>query len=80
LLVIVKISIKEKRTMILTEQHILEFRIELEELITKREGWVVTNQEDEFHRRLPSFNQYDFENLEQQMRELRQRLISLGEK
>jgi len=66
--------------MILSEQHLLELRIELEELITEREGMVATNSQ-RIHLEQPMAYEDDaFQIITNRMKTVREQLIHLGEK
>lgn len=66
--------------MILSEQTILEFRFELEELITEREGMIALNSERIIHGFTPGYDDTDFFNVQNRMKTIRESLICLGEK
>ncbi len=66
--------------MILSEQNLLEIRINLEELITRREGFVVLTAERLHNVFRSGHSDTAFIELENEMRALREQLIRLGEK
>ncbi len=66
--------------MILSEQYLLEIRINLEELITRREGFIALNTERLRNGYAPGYSDTAFGSLETEMRILREQLIHLGEK
>jgi len=64
----------------LTEENLLEFRCELEELITAREGMIAENQQRiQRGESLAYVEQMFFENVEQKTRDLRERIIRISE-
>ena len=66
--------------MILSEQHLLELRIELEELITEREGMVATNFQRVHLEKSMAYEDDAFKIITNRMKTVREQLIHLGEK
>lgn len=66
--------------MILNEQIILEFRCELEELITRRESLIAENLHRESRGESIAYREESFIIIENDIRAIRERIIILGEK
>ncbi len=66
--------------MILSEQQILELRIELEELITEREGMIATNFQRVHLEQSMAYDDHAFLIIQNRMRTIRGKLIYLSEK
>jgi len=66
--------------MILSEQQILELRIELEELITEREGMIALNSERTTKGYSLGYGDHAFLDVQNRMKSIRETLIHLGEK
>jgi len=66
--------------MILSEQHILELKTELEELITEREGMVAMNLQRVHLEQSMAYDGHAFLYIQNRMKAIRERLIHLGEK
>lgn len=60
----------------LDDQHLLELRCELEELITEREVMLTANRQGEF----PQYSKESFIQIRNQIKDLRERIIRLGER
>lgn len=66
--------------MILSEQHLLELKIELEELITEKEGMIATNFQRVHLEQSMAYDDYAFLDVKNRMKAIREQLIHLGEK
>ena len=66
--------------MILTDQGLLEIRINLEELITEREAMLALNQGRIHRGEQVGYDDGEFYKIVNQMKALRENLIHLGEK
>ena len=66
--------------MILSEQQILELRIELEELITEREGMIAKNLQRVHLEQSMVYEDDAFLIVQNRMKAIREKLIHLGEK
>jgi len=66
--------------MILSEQHLLELRIELEELITERESMIATNFQRVHLEQSMAYEDDAFQIITNRMKAIRETLIHLGEK
>lgn len=64
----------------LDDQHVLELRCELEELITEREGMIIENTTREIRGESWPYGKEDFESLRKSIQALRERIIRFGEK
>lgn len=64
----------------LDDQHLLELRCELEELITEREGMLAENCTKQGGESAPAYGEDAFFDLQGKMRSIRERMIHLGEK
>jgi len=64
----------------LSEENLLEFRIELEELITEREGMIALNSQRAIQGWFLAYDDVAFSQTQEKMRGLREKLIHLGEK
>lgn len=65
--------------MLISEQMLLELRIELEELITEREGMIAENLEREAIKSAPAFSKSSFDIIARQLQLLREKLITIAE-
>ena len=66
--------------MILSEQQVLELRIELEELITEREGMMTLNSSRINQGWSIAYDDVSFNDVKERMRAIRGKLINLSEK
>ncbi len=66
--------------MILSEQHLLELKIALEELITEREGMIATNFQRVHLEQSMAYEDDSFLIVQNRMKGIRETLIHLGEK
>lgn len=65
--------------MIIAEQILLEFRIELEELITEREGMIAENKQREVVENSMAYDEGSFSNVASRMSTLRKKIIGFVE-
>ena len=64
----------------LSEQYLLKLRIELEELITEREGMIAENFQRVHLEQSMAYNDHAFLDVQNRIKAVREQLMHLGEK